>query len=104
MPVPRGRVCYSHQDAQAAAEWIGWPVVTKPLSGNHGRGVTTVIANLADLEVGFEAALARVRDDSGAVIVESYIKGEDHRMLVIGGKLVAAGAGSPQITNPRQVW
>lgn len=95
VPVPRGRVCYSIEDAQAAAEWIGWPVVTKPLSGNHGRGVTTDIANLADLETGFDAALARVRDDSGAVIVESYIKGEDHRMLVIGGKLVAAARRRP---------
>ncbi|MEF2551670.1 cyanophycin synthetase [Aurantimonas sp. A2-1-M11] len=95
VPVPRGQVCYSVEDAQEAADWIGWPVVTKPLSGNHGRGVTTDIANAEDLKAGFEAALARVRDSSGAVIVESYIKGEDHRMLVIGGKLVAAARRRP---------
>jgi cyanophycin synthetase len=95
VPVPRGQVVYSLEEAQVAADWIGWPVVTKPLSGNHGRGVTTDIASAEDLGTGFEAALARVRDDSGAVIVESYISGEDHRMLVIGGKLVAAARRRP---------
>ena len=95
IPVPRGQVCYSLEEAQEAADWIGWPVVTKPLSGNHGRGVTADIATVEDLKAGFEAALARVRDDSGAVIVESYIKGEDHRLLVIGGKLVAAARRRP---------
>lgn len=93
--VPQGYTCYSWDEIQEAAEWIGWPVVTKPLAGNHGRGVTTDISNLDDLKSGYEAALARVRDDSGAVIVESYIKGEDHRMLVIGGKLVAAARRRP---------
>ena len=95
VPVPRGQVCHSFEDAQAAAEWIGWPVVTKPLSGNHGRGVTTDIASMEDLKAGFDAALARVRDDSGAIIVESFIKGEDHRLLVIDGKLVAAARRRP---------
>ncbi|WP_297773175.1 cyanophycin synthetase [uncultured Roseovarius sp.] len=93
--VPQGYTCYSWDEIKAAAEWIGWPVVTKPLAGNHGRGVTTDIANMVDLESGYEAALARVRDDSGAVIVESYIKGEDHRILVIGGKMVAAARRRP---------
>ncbi len=95
VPVPKGQVCYSFEEAQAAAGWIGWPVVTKPLSGNHGRGVTTDIGTDEDLKSGYEVALARVRDASGAVIVESYIKGEDHRMLVIGGKLVAAARRRP---------
>ena len=95
VPVPKGQVCYSIEEAQEAADWIGWPVVTKPLSGNHGRGVTTDISSAEDLQAGFAAALARVRDDSGAVIVESYIKGEDHRLLVIGGKLVAAARRRP---------
>jgi cyanophycin synthetase len=93
--VPQGYTCYSWDEVREAAEYIGWPVVTKPLAGNHGRGVTTDIDNLDDLKAGYEAALARVRDDSGAVIVESYIKGEDHRMLVIGGKLVAAARRRP---------
>lgn len=95
VPVPQGQTCYSLEEAQAAAEWIGWPVVTKPLSGNHGRGVTTDIASVEDLRSGYEAAVARARDDYAGVIVETYIKGEDHRMLVIGGKLVAAARRRP---------
>ncbi|ETX13440.1 cyanophycin synthetase [Roseivivax halodurans JCM 10272] len=93
--VPRGQTCYSWEEAEAAAEWIGWPVVTKPLSGNHGRGVTTDIASKEDLKSGYEAAVARARDDYAGVIVESYIKGEDHRMLVVGGKLIAAARRRP---------
>ncbi|WP_296762622.1 cyanophycin synthetase [Sediminimonas sp.] len=93
--VPKGYTCYSWDEVKEAAEWIGWPVVTKPLAGNHGRGVTTNITSVEDLESGYEAALARVRGGTTAVIVESYIKGEDHRMLVIGGKLVAAARRRP---------
>ncbi|MFD1509147.1 cyanophycin synthetase [Lacimonas salitolerans] len=95
VPVPQGQTCYSFDEAQQAAEWIGWPVVTKPLSGNHGRGVTTDIASMEDLKSGYDAAVARLREGADGVIVESYIKGEDHRMLVIGGKLVAAARRRP---------
>ena len=95
IPVPKGQICYSWEDAEAAAEWIGWPVVTKPLSGNHGRGVTTDIASTEDLRSGYDAAVARARDADQAVIVESFIRGEDHRMLVIGGTLVAAARRRP---------
>lgn len=93
--VPRGQNCYSFEEAQEAAEWIGWPVVTKPLSGNHGRGVTTDINSMEDLRSGYDAAVARLREGSDGVIVESYIKGEDHRILVIDGKLVAAARRRP---------
>ncbi len=95
IPVPQGQICYSYEDAEAAADWIGFPVVTKPLSGNHGRGVTTDINTRDDLRSGYEAAVARARDAEQAVIVESYIKGEDHRMLVIDGHLVAAARRRP---------
>jgi cyanophycin synthetase len=91
VPVPKGQVCYTFDDAKSAAEWIGWPVVTKPLSGNHGRGVTTDINNMEDLKAGYEAAYAR----NETVLVESYIRGEDHRILVIDGKLVAAARRRP---------
>ncbi|MEQ8258593.1 MAG: cyanophycin synthetase [Roseovarius confluentis] len=93
--VPKGYICYSWDEIKDAADWIGWPVVTKPLSGNHGRGVTTDITNEEELKSGYEAALARCRDDYGAVIVESYIKGEDHRILVVGGKMIAAARRRP---------
>src|SRR6056297_1883909 len=58
VPVPKGTICYSWEEALEAADWIGWPVVTKPLSGNHGRGVTTDISNMEDLKSGYDAALA----------------------------------------------
>ncbi len=95
IPVPQGQICYSYEEAEAAADWIGWPVVTKPLSGNHGRGVTTDINTREDLASGYEAAVARARDADQAVIVESYIKGEDHRMLVMDGQLIAAARRRP---------
>lgn len=91
IPVPRGGICYSWDEVKKTAEWIGWPVATKPLSGNHGRGVTTDIASLEDLRAGYEAARAR----NDAVIVETYLEGEDHRLLVIDGKLVAAARRRP---------
>ncbi len=91
IPVPQGQLCYSFEDAVAAAEDIGYPVVTKPLVGNHGRGVTTSITCEAELREGYDAAYARY----GTVIVESYIVGEDHRLLVIDGKLVAAARRRP---------
>jgi cyanophycin synthetase len=91
IPVPRGRVCASFEDAVAAAEAIGYPVVTKPLSGNHGRGITTGITNENELREGYDAAFARHE----TVLVETFIKGEDHRLLVIDGKLVAAARRRP---------
>ena len=91
IPVPRGQACYSWEEAKIAADWIGWPVVTKPLSGNHGRGVTTDITSIDDLKAGYEAAWAHHE----TVLVERCIKGEDHRILVIGGKLVAAARRRP---------
>lgn len=57
--------------------------------------MTTDITNEEELKSGYEAALARCRDDYGAVIVESYIKGEDHRILVVGGKMIAAARRRP---------
>ncbi|PQO23485.1 cyanophycin synthetase [Rhodobacteraceae bacterium WD3A24] len=91
IPVPRGAICTSWEETQAAAERIGFPVVTKPLSGNHGRGVTTDITDDATLREGYDTA--RARHDQ--VMVENYIRGEDHRILVIDGKLVAAARRRP---------
>ena len=89
--VPWGRTCHSWEETRAAAGAIGWPVVTKPLVGNHGRGVTTNITNEEELRSGYDAAL-RHHD---AVIIETFVRGEDHRLLVIDGKLVAAARRRP---------
>ena len=89
VPVPEGRIVESPEDAWDAAEDIGLPVVVKPSDGNHGRGVSTELMSRAEVEAAFKLA-----DDEGSeVIVERFIRGDEHRLLVVGGKLAAAARG-----------
>ncbi|MFO1452845.1 MAG: cyanophycin synthetase [Lysobacterales bacterium] len=89
VPVPEGRVVKSADDAWEAAEDIGLPVVVKPTDANHGRGVFADLKTRAEIEVAYAGAL----EEGSEVIVERFIQGVEHRMLVIGGKLVAANKG-----------
>ncbi len=89
VPVPEGRLVDSANDACEAAEDIGYPVVVKPSDGNHARGVFTNLMSPAEVDAAYAAA---VTEGSG-VIVERYVCGSEHRLLVIGGKLVAAARG-----------
>ncbi len=89
VPVPEGRLVDSAADAWDAAEDIGLPVVVKPYDGNHGRGVFTNLNSRAEVESAYAGAL----EEGNGVIVERYILGEEHRLLVVGGKLVAAASG-----------
>ena len=91
LPVPEQRIVQSSTDAKRAAKRIGFPVVLKPLAGNHGRGVS--INPKSDEEV--EVAFAKAREHGRSIIVESYIEGFDHRLLVINGELVAAAKREP---------
>ncbi|HEX6141197.1 MAG TPA: acetate--CoA ligase family protein, partial [Geminicoccaceae bacterium] len=91
IPVPKGQTCQSFEEALQAAAAIGYPLAVKPLIGNHGRGVSTNITNEAELREAYDAARAR----NETVVVEQYIKGEDHRLLVIDGRLVAAARRRP---------
>jgi len=91
LPVPHQRIVRSSTDAVRAAARIGYPLVVKPLSGNHGRGVSINLKNDEELRVGYEKALEHGR----SVIVESYIEGFDHRLLVVNGELVAAAKREP---------
>jgi len=91
LPVPVQKLVRSASDAAQAAERIGYPVVVKPLSGNHGRGVSINLKTAADVEVAFEKA----REHGRSIIVESYIEGYDHRLLVVNGKLIAAAKRMP---------
>ncbi|WP_035724436.1 cyanophycin synthetase [Fodinicurvata fenggangensis] len=91
IPVPAGRICYSIEEALEAANDIGYPLAVKPLVGNHGRGVTTNINDEDELREAYQAAT--LRHDS--VVVEQFIRGEDHRILVIDGKLIAAARRRP---------
>lgn len=85
LPVPRGVVVRSVDDARQAATGLRKPLVVKPLSANHGRGVTLNIADEGAMDAAF--ALAKVHGSS--VIVEEQLPGIDHRFLVVGGKVVA---------------
>ncbi|MGD8329929.1 MAG: cyanophycin synthetase [Acidobacteriota bacterium] len=91
LPVPRQYIVRSSEGAVDAARRIGYPVVVKPLNANHGRGASL---NLSDDEH-VATAFGHANQYSRSVIVESFIKGEDHRMLVINGKLIAVAKRVP---------
>jgi cyanophycin synthetase len=91
LPVPRQRLVQREDDAVAAAERIGYPVVVKPFNANHGRGISIHLTTEEQVRTAFEVA----REHSRSVIVESFITGEDHRMLVVNGELVAVSKRVP---------
>jgi len=96
VPVPGGRPAHSAEDAWTAAQEIGVPVVVKPQDGNQGRGVATNLTTREQILAAYEAA----RQESSQVIVEKYAHGNDYRLLVIGGRLVAAARREPaQVTG-----
>lgn len=89
VPVPEGQIVHSAEEAWEAAQDIGLPVVVKPSDGNHGRGVALDLRQQADIESAYTLA-----DTHGSeVIVESCIPGDEHRVLVVDGKVVAAARG-----------
>ena len=91
LPVPRQELVSSQTDALKAARKLGGPVVLKPYNGNHGRGITINITADDDIRAAFEAA----QQHSRSVIVETYLAGDDHRLLVVNGELVAATRRTP---------
>ncbi len=91
IPVPKGRIVYGEEGLQAAIESIKYPIVTKPVDGNHGKGATTNITNWDDAVKGLEAA----KKYSRGIIVEKFITGLDHRVLVINYKFIAAAIRKP---------
>jgi cyanophycin synthetase len=91
VPVPEGRIVHNVDDAWAAALSVGLPVVVKPLDGNHSRGV---FMNLTDRSQ-MDAAFAGAAKEGSQVMVERFVQGNEHRLLVVGGKLVAALRGEP---------
>ena len=88
---PEGEIIRSQRGLRDAVDDIGYPLVTKPINGNHGRGITINIQNWEEALAGFELAKAISR----SVIVEKYITGDDYRLLVIDYKLVAAAKRTP---------
>ncbi len=91
IPVARGAVVRSADEAVAAAARLRPPLVIKPLDGNHGRGVTTGLRTEGDLRAAFEEAIGHSR----RVIVEEQLPGRDHRILVVDGQVVAVAEREP---------
>ncbi|GAA4418586.1 cyanophycin synthetase [Acidovorax lacteus] len=89
VPIPEGQIVNSPEEAWEAALDIGLPVVVKPSDGNHGRGVTLDLRKREDIEAAYHVAYPEGSD----VMVERYIPGDEHRLLVVDGKLVAAARG-----------
>ncbi|MFT5645259.1 MAG: cyanophycin synthetase, partial [Janthinobacterium sp.] len=91
VPVPEGQLVTSAAQAWEAAQDIGLPVVVKPYDGNHGRGVSLNLMTREDVEAAY--LVAYQKGDSSSVIVERFIIGDEHRLLVVGGRLIAAARG-----------
>ena len=86
VPIPEGREVKSVDDAWEAAEDIGLPVCIKPVDGNHGRGVFIDVNTREEVEKAWNIAV----DEGSGVLVERSIPGVEHRLLIIGDKMVAA--------------
>jgi cyanophycin synthetase len=89
VPIPEGREVESPEDAWEAAEDIGLPVVVKPTDANHGRGVFTDLNTRAEVEKAYAGAV----EEGSGVMVERFVRGNSHRLLVVGRGVVAATRG-----------
>ena len=91
VPVPKGEIIKTERGLEDAVDYIKYPIVIKPINGNHGRGITINIKNWDDAV----KAMHEAKKISNSVIVEKYITGDDYRLLVINYKLVAAALRTP---------
>ena len=91
VPIPKGDIIRTERGLEEAVEYVGFPLVIKPVNGNHGRGITTDINSMEEALIAFKEA----KEISRLVIVEKFITGEDYRLLVINHKLVAAAKRTP---------
>ena len=91
IPVANGDICVDEEDLAKTIEKIGYPIVLKPLDGNHGKGASINVTNWEDAVSG----LAFAKEYSKRIIVEKFITGFDFRILVIDNKLVAAAKRVP---------
>ncbi|TFZ04480.1 cyanophycin synthetase [Ramlibacter rhizophilus] len=92
VPVPAGRPVADEADAWAAALEVGLPVVVKPRDGNQGKGITVNVNTREGMALAYKAAV-----EIGEVMVEKYLRGSDHRLLVVGDQLVAAARREPPV-------
>ena len=90
VPVPQGQMIHTLEEAWAAAQEVGLPVAIKPEDGNHGRGVSLDLDQQSDVEAAFTLAQSQ---GSGGVIIEQFIPGNEHRLLIVGKRVIAAARG-----------
>ncbi len=91
IPVASGGICVDEEDLEAVVKKIGYPIVLKPLDGNHGKGASINVKTWEDAVAG----LAYAKKYSHRIIVEKFITGFDFRVLIIDNKLVAAAKRIP---------
>jgi len=91
IPVAKGSICVDEEDLAETIKSIGYPIVLKPLDGNHGKGASINVTSWEDAVLGLEYA----KKYSRRVIVERFITGYDYRVLVIDNKIVAAAQRVP---------
>lgn len=91
IPTPKGMIISSEEALNEAIEQLGFPLVIKPLNGNHGKGVTTNISDLNKANFGYELA----KKFSDQLIIERFISGNDYRFLVVNHKVVAVAKRTP---------
>lgn len=91
IPVASGGICVDEEDLETVVKKIGYPIVIKPLDGNHGKGASINVKTWEDAVSGLEYA----KKYSRRVIVEKFITGYDFRVLIIDNKLVAAAKREP---------
>jgi cyanophycin synthetase len=94
VPVPQGTTIHYLDELEEAIDYVGgYPIVIKPLDGNHGRGITINIDSWQPAKSAYEEARAASKTNS--VIVERFYPGRDHRVLVVNGKVVAVAERVP---------
>lgn len=93
VPVPEGQTVGSAEEAWEAAQDIGLPIVVKPTDANHGRGVFIDLTTQEQVADAYQQAL----NEGSGVMVEKFIPGVDHRLLVVGSEMVAASRGDPAV-------
>ncbi len=86
IPVPKGQVVYSVKEALRVARDIGEPVAVKPVSGQQGHGVSLEVSTPEEMKVAFKEA----RKFSPAILIEEMFSGKNYRVVVVGGRMVAA--------------
>ncbi|MBC7816074.1 MAG: acetate--CoA ligase family protein, partial [Planctomycetaceae bacterium] len=97
VPVPQGRVAYTAEEACTVAREIGFPVVLKPRDANHGRGISFDLTICEEIAEAFDLAHRENSPGTTGVIVEQFARGQAHRLLVVGNRLIAAARGQNDV-------